>query len=45
MHVYLHMKVQKAHLPQPIANLGETIPVPAQAHLFGRVAWVPSLEN
>ena len=30
------MKVQKAHLLQPILNLGEAIPVPAQACLYTR---------
>ena len=28
------MKVQKAHFPQPIPNLGDTLPVPAQAHQY-----------
>ena len=27
-------KVQKVHLPQPIPNLGETIPVPVQECLY-----------
>ena len=35
VHTCTHtMTVQKAHLPQPIPNLGEVIPVPAQAHLY-----------
>ena len=30
------MKAQKVHLPQPTQSLGETISVPAQAHLYIR---------
>ena len=30
---YTYMKVQKVYLPQPIPNLGETLPLPAQANL------------
>ena len=29
----VHTKVRKAHLPQPIPNLGEAIPEPSQAYL------------
>ena len=47
-YTYMYMKVQ-AHLPQPIPNLGEIIPVSAQAHLYkhakSRATEVPSLEN
>ena len=32
---YMDIKAKKAHLLQPIPNLGETIPVPAQTHLQG----------
>ena len=44
------MKVQKAYILQLSPNLGESHPVPAQAHSIhkiakGRATKVPSLEN